>query len=182
MQVEIAATENAPSSPRRARLRLIAAVLWLILPCPVVVGAEDTGSLARLAALLEVPATPTSCQQLPPTPSPNGDAEPLTQCITEADGVQYVTLRTDDGRLVWLDYTGPWQRGPAGPAQWNAMLKGLQRAFGAASGPRAHCRLWPRDDGVVRAALQGSSDGDDGVVRLLRMSVSGAESQNALGC
>jgi hypothetical protein len=62
------------------------------------------------------------------------------------------------------------------------MLDSLERAFGAARGPRASCRLWQRGDGVVRAALHGSSDGGDGVVRLLRVTVTGAGTPDALGC
>lgn len=165
-----------------ARQALRSGIAATLLLCPAVSSSAEPGTLARLAALLDVPAGETSCQELPPTPSPAGDAGPLTQCITTSEGIQFVTIRTKDGRVVWLDYTGPWQRGAARPATWDAMLATLQRAFGRAQGPRAHCRLWSLGDGDVRAALHGSSDGDDGVVRLLRTTVSGADTKGALGC
>lgn len=157
-------------------------VAVLLLLCSTVFGSKDPGTLTRLAMLLDVPAEQTSCQELPPTPNPLGPSAPLTQCVGTSDGIQFVTIRADGKRLVWLDYTGPWLRGAAGAERWSAMLEALERELGEAKGPRTHCRLWALEDGVVRAALLGSSDADDGTITLQRVSVSGSDTNQALGC
>jgi len=179
--------EQAPTCEHRpCALRLHAccavATLMLGLLGSTIAHAEDLGTLARLEVLLDARIADATCQELPPTPNPEGPSESSAQCTNTYDGIQIDAIRTAAGRIVWLDYTGAWKRGAAGPAQWNAMLETLERAFGEANGPRAHCRLWKLHDGVVRAALLGSGDGDDGVIRLLRITVTGADTHDALGC